>query len=159
MIRSFQSMFAAPMLALSLASAAAAQGAGPPPKALIVALYAEPTLTLEAARAASYFARDLDSAIRQDTSNPGEVGVMDFDFRYGAQEVDISGLQMLQEIDNDQARVVVVFKNFGHPQSVNWTLCRRTDGQWRIANAASNTSKDSWDLRDMLRLAADRIRC
>ena len=148
--------FAAAMLcAFGLAGGARAAG----PKALITALYSEPNLTFGAAKSAGYFAHDLDVSLKGGRGDSNEVGSFDFDYRYGAQALDISGLQLLEEIDNDQAKVVAVFKNFGRPESVDWVLCRRADGTWRIADASSNTDKYPWDLRDMLKLDADRVRC
>lgn len=128
------------------------------PKNLVGAFYAEPNLALAPSRSSAYLARDLDAALKADSANVGRVAV-GFDYRYGAQDLDVSGLDLLQEIDNDQAKVTAVFKNFGHPQSVNWTLCRRPDGGWRIADADSNTGRAAWGLRAMLGLPADRIRC
>ncbi len=129
------------------------------PKELVTALYAEPSVTLAAGRAGGYFARDLDSALRAGSSSPSQVGAVDFDYRYGAQDLQVRGLQLIQEVDNDQARVVAVFKNFGRANSVDWTLCRRANGEWRIADVSSNTGPQDWDLRQLLNLPADRIRC
>jgi hypothetical protein len=122
------------------------------PKDVVLTLYSEENLSLSAARSQVYFARDLDAALKADTSRPGEVGAVDFDYRYGAQDLQVSGLQLIQEVDNDEARVVAVFKNFGKANSVDWTLCRRPTGEWRIADASSNTGAEDWDLRQMLRL-------
>ncbi len=66
---------------------------------------------------------------------------------------------LLPQIDNDQAKVVAVFKNFGKPQSVDWTLCRTASGDWRIADASSNTAQVAWDLRQILGLRSDPVRC
>ena len=139
--------------------AASGRACAQEPLAVVQALYAEQTLTFTPSRSAGYFARDLDTALKIDVGNPQAVGAVDFDYRYGAQENEVSGLELLPEVDNDQARVVAVFKNFGKANSVNWTLCRRNDGGWRIADAWSNTGKDTWDLRDMLKLPHDRFRC
>ncbi len=129
------------------------------PQDVIRAIYTEPNLSFTALRSAGYFAHDLDAALKVDSSNPGEVGAVDFDYRYGAQDAEISGLQFVPEVDGDVARVVAVFKNFGKANSVDWTLCRRSNGDWLIADAASNTGQVEWDLRQMLKLPPDRIRC
>ncbi len=129
------------------------------PQDLVRSIYGHEALSLSPAQSAVYYAHDLDAALQADSSNPGEVGAIDFDFRYGAQDEQIAGLNFIEEVDHDQASVVAVFKNFGKANSVNWTLCRRSDGGWRIADAWSNTGRDTWDLRDMLKLARDRIRC
>ena len=129
------------------------------PKDLVGAFYAEANVALAPARSDAYLAHDLSAALRADSGAFGRVAAVDFDYRYGVQDLDVSGLDLLQEVDNDQAKVIAVFKNHGHPESVNWTLCRRADGGWRIADADSNTGRAAWDLRAMLRLPADRIRC
>ena len=127
------------------------------PKQIVGSFYAEPSLPLSPERSGAYLARDLDLALRADAAASGRM--VGFDYRYGIPDLKVSGFDLLQEVDNDQAKVIAVFKNHGHPQSVNWTLCRRADGGWRIADADSNTGRAPWDLRAMLRLPADRIRC
>ena len=128
------------------------------PQDVVRALYTEPTVSMEPIRSAGYFARDLDGALKRDGASPGLVGAAVFDFRYGAQGMQIKGLELVADIDHDEARVVAVFKNFGKANSVDWTLCRRPNGDWRITNAASNTGAQAWDLRQMLRLP-ENIRC
>jgi hypothetical protein len=144
---------------LAIASALAGPALAVEPQEVIRAFYSEPSVSLQSPRSAGYFARDLDAALKRDSSRPGEVGAVDFDYRYGAQDVEISGLQFVADVDNDQARVVAVFKNFGRAHSVDWSLCRRPDGDWRIADAHSNTGPEEWDLRQMLRLPAEPVRC
>ncbi len=129
------------------------------PLDLVRSLYIVENLNFSPVQSAGVFSSDLDTALRKDSSNPGEVGAIDFDYRYGAQDEQIAGLNFIEQIDHDQASVVAVFKNFGKANSVNWTLCRRGDGGWRIADAWSNTGSDTWDLRDMLKLPHDRFRC
>jgi hypothetical protein len=84
---------------------------------------------------------------------------VDFDYRYGFRETEISGFALLPQVDNDEASVVAVFKNFGEPESVDWTLCRTASGDWRVADASSNTGPQSWDLRQILRLPQASVRC
>jgi hypothetical protein len=129
------------------------------PKDLVRALYAEPSLRFDGGKAQLYFSDDLGSSLKANGPVYGAISAVDFDFRYGPQDARVRGLQLLEEIDNDQARVVAVFKNYGRPESVDWTLCRRPDGDWRIADASSSTDRDAWDLRDMLRLAPGPVRC
>ncbi len=136
-----------------------AQAPAQQPQDLVRALYSEAALTFDAMRSASYFSRDLDAALEADGSTPGDVGAVDFDYRYGAQDAEVTGLQLLQEADRTTAKVVAVFKNHGRPELVDWNLCRRTNGEWRIYNASSNTGPEDWDLRQMLKLPAERVRC
>ena len=140
--------------ALGVATGAAARE----PVDVVQALYAEPGLALGPDRMPAYFARDLDAALERDAVDQGRLASIGFDYRYGAQANQISGLQFIPELDNDQAKVVAVFKNFGKPNSVDWTLCRRADGDWKIVDATSNTGSTTWDLRQILGLP-DKVRC
>jgi hypothetical protein len=149
--------FLAAIFAAALADSAA-HATALAPKDLVRQLYAEPTATLDAVKARRYFAADLDSSLRGG-SESGPMGSFNFDYRYGAQALDVSGLQFIEQDDNDEAKVVVVFKNYGRPESVDWLLCRRPDGDWRIADASSNTERNEWDLRDLVRLARTPVRC
>ena len=144
---------AAAVAAAMLAPAIA--GAAEEPKDLVNTIYAETSLAFGAAKSATYFSKDLDAALRARSAAGG--APVDFDYRYGFRDPQISGLEILQEIDNDQARVVAVFKNSGRANSVDWTLCRRPDGEWRIADASSNTSDVEWDLRRTMNLSAKII--
>lgn len=147
------------MAAFALACLCAAAGAHAQtsPRALVQRLYGEPTLTMSGEGQGRYLAADLAQAMKAD-SHPGEVGAIDFDYRYGAQDVQIAGLNILETIDNDEAQVVAVFKNFSKPHSVNWKLCRRANGEWRIYDAWSNTGEE-WDLRQMLQLPPQHGKC
>ena len=153
--------FSKVVLAASLALAAASSGAqaSPGPTAVVRSLYSERNLTFGPYQSARYFSRDLDAALRHDGGNPDEVGAVDFDYRYGAQDLRISGLHLLEEVDQDSARVVAVFKNHGKANGVDWVLCRRADGDWHIADASSNTGPESWDLRALLKLPSAPVRC
>jgi hypothetical protein len=135
---------AAALLAPALA------GAAEDPKDVVGALYTESSLAFGPAKSAGYFSRDLDAALGA-AARAGRQPV-DFDYRYGYRDLQISGLEILQEVDNDQARVVAVFKNYGRANSVDWALCRRPDGEWRIDDASSNTGEAEWDLRRTLNL-------
>ncbi len=154
-------VFGRTMLAACLLCAAMSGGAqaAATPKELVRGLYSERNLSLSPSQSSRYFARDLDAALRHDASNPEEVGAVDFDYRYGAQDLKIGGLHLLEQVDADNARVVAVFKNFGKANGVDWTLCRRPNGDWRIADATSNTGAADWDLRQLLKLPAGPVAC
>jgi hypothetical protein len=124
------------------------------PQEIVRALYTEPSASLDPDRSAGYFAADLAGAMQAKRISPAS-----FDFRYGAEDMRISDLHLVTDIDHDHARVVAVFKNYGKANSVDWTLCRRTDGDWRIADASSNTGPQDWDLRQLLGLPSGAVRC
>ena len=156
-------MIRSSLLALStlLCAAGLAPGGGAlaatPPKALVEEVYAKMSVNMDGSDMGRFMTSDLLGAMRRSTP-AGDAGPVDFDYRYGAQDADISGLNILEMIDNDDAKVVAVFKNHGRPFSVNWKLCRRATGDWRIYDAWSNTGEE-WDLRQMLRLPAAHGRC
>ncbi len=122
-------------------------------------VYAEPTLAFGGPGSQGVLSSDLSIAIQARSSRAPDSSPVDFDYRYGAKQTEISGLELLPQVDNNQAQVVAVFKNFGKPESVNWTLCQGADGGWRIADAASNSDSVAWDLRQMLGLRTDQVRC
>lgn len=112
------------------------------------------------------FARDLAAAYRKDTGTPGDVGAIDFDWRYGAQDLQVTGLKVEparlppgQAAMADRALVRASFRNIGKPGEVFYRLCRRPDGAWRIADVYSKDSPDAWDLRQMLKLDPEKVRC
>jgi hypothetical protein len=123
------------------------------PQDLVRALYGEPTPSLDSTRMADYFSADLGGALKLGLGPPG------FDYRYGAQDLRISDLELVTDVDHDTARVVAVFKNYGRANSVDWTLCRRPDGDWRIEDASSNTGAGAWDLRKLFRLPPQNVQC
>ncbi len=147
---------AALVLALGLGAATGAEAARNPLE-VVQALYAQPGIAFGGPQSSDYLAQDLVGALRSAPTYGGRP--MDFDYRYGARETEISGFMLIPRDDPDQAGVVAVFMNFGKPESVDWTLCRSADGDWRIADASSSSDAHGWDLRTMLRLPQDAVRC
>jgi hypothetical protein len=149
---------AALVLALGLGAGTAAEAARSPLE-VVRALYAEPSIAFGGPQASDYLAQDLIGALRSGPAYGRGGRAMDFDYRYGARETEISGFMLIPRDDGDQARIVAVFMNRGRPESVDWTLCRSDDGEWRIADASSSSDSQSWDLRQMLRLPQTAVRC
>ena len=130
------------------------------PQDVVKQLYAQPSLAFGGPGSQDVLASDLQGALSQRAAaRMAGASPVDFDYRYGAKETEISGFMLLPQVDNDEAKVVAVFKNFGRPESVAWTLCRLPTGDWRIADASSNTESVAWDLRQILGLRADQVRC
>jgi hypothetical protein len=135
-----------------------------PPAALVRRLYAHKLLPDHVDR---QFAHDLARAYHRDTSHPGEVGAIDFDWRYGAQDFQITDLAIVrvprpagQPPKVDLARVNVSFRNFGKPGLVTYRLCRSPVRGWRIADVSeAGSGADAWDLRRMLKLRAAPVDC
>ncbi len=129
------------------------------PVDVVQQLYAEPGLALGAEGAQQVLASDLARALHTAAARAGGASPVDFDYRYGFKDVEISGFALLPQVDNDRAKVVAVFKNFGKPESVDWSLCRAPDGAWRVTDASSNTGPEAWDLRQLLGLRLDQVSC
>ena len=116
---------------------------------------------------AGVFARDLARAYRKDIGHPGEVGEIDFDWRYGAQDFEITELKVeATHLDAagampmaDRGEVRATFKNFGKPYEVLYRVCRsaRAGGGSPTCRQSAGTAK--WDLRQMLHLDPDKVRC
>ena len=149
-----------PALVLSLGALLAAPAAlASEPTEVVRRLYAEPSLAVGGAGSQGLMAADLMAALQTAQARSQGSSPIGFDYRYGFRDTEISGFELLSQIDNDQAKVVAVFKNFGKPESVDWLLCRTPDGDWRIADASSNTGPQTWDLRQILGLRPDPVRC
>jgi hypothetical protein len=149
---------AALILALGLGASTSAEAARSPLE-VVQALYAEPNIAFGGPQSSGYLAQDLVSALRTAPTYGPSRRPVDFDYRYGARETEISGFMLIPRDDGDATRVVAVFMNFGRPESVDWTLCRGEDGDWRIADASSSSDSQSWDLRQILRLPQASVRC
>ena len=148
------------MLPLWLGTALAAPAAwAADPQEVVQRLYVEPGLAFGGPGSEQVMSTDLEGAFHTRVSHSPGTNPIDFDYRYGARETEISGFMLLPQVDNDEAKVVAVFKNFGKPESVDWSLCRTADGDWRIADASSNTGAAAWDLRQILGLRPDPVRC
>ena len=86
-------------------------------------------------------------------SHPDAVGAVDFDYRYGAQDVQIAKLQLTAINTLDGERVIARFDNFQKPYEVDYDLVLTREG-WRIAevSAPAQQGDQAWSLRAMLKL-------
>ena len=147
-------------LAIAAIALVAAFGATPSvalddPGQLIRALYALPSIPTKGGEIDRYFSRDLASAIKRDIAPRDEVGRTNgSDYRYDAQEFQITDLAFAKTTNRIGGNVVVTFKNFGKPQAVTYNLCLARRG-WRIANVLPGT----WDMRKELDLPIAPVRC
>lgn len=93
--------------------------------------------TTDRARVDKYFEPSLASLIWQDavTAN-GEVGAIEFDPLYAAQDMDIKNLVVSPaQIAGTSARVIVTFENFGEKVQLNYSLTL-VGNEWKIADIA-----------------------
>jgi hypothetical protein len=139
----------------------AAKPAAPPPSAplpglaVIHDLY-KPSLTPMPDRVSDdpFFAEDLARALKA-RSHPGRDGALDFDYRYGAQTVDVSEVTVTAVNTLEGERVTARFNNIGKPYEVDYDLVETRDG-WRIADvsAPAQQGDPAWDLRQRFKLPA-----
>jgi len=149
-----------PAVLLSLGALLASSAAlAAEPAEVVRQLYAEPSLALGAVGSRQVLSSDLENALHGAAARGDGSSPVDFDYRYGFKDVEISGFALLPQVDNDKAKVVAVFKNFGKPESVDWSLCQTPDGSWRVTDASSNTGSAPWDLRQILGLRPDQVSC
>jgi hypothetical protein len=99
-----------------------------------------------------FFTEEVARAIKRD-SHRGRVGAMDFDYRYGAQEVQVREVTVTAVNTLDGERATARFVNQGKPYEVHYDLTLTRQG-WRIANvyAPPQQGDTAWDLRQMLKL-------
>ena len=82
-----------------------------------------------------FFDKPLADAIRKDAvDSKGEVGAMDADPLYDAQDFDIKKLAIgTPTVNGETAKVVVTFENFGKKETVTYLLSKKAVG-WRISD-------------------------
>src|SRR5580765_4448012 len=81
-----------------------------------------------------YFTRSLADSIWKDAHGPkGEVGVIDGDPLYDAQDMEIKKFAIGKSVSEsvDKAKVPVTFENFGEKKTITFMLTRGAAG-WRI---------------------------
>jgi len=82
-----------------------------------------------------YFDKNLADLIWKDmTTNKEEVGVIDFDIFYNAQDADVKNLVVgTPKIDGDKANAVVTFENFKEKNILTYSLIKEK-GAWKISD-------------------------
>lgn len=82
-----------------------------------------------------YFTKNLADLIWKDrVSSKGEVGALDGDPLYNAQDMEIKNFKISEpQFMNEVARVPVSFSNFGKDQQITFVLVSRPAG-WKIDN-------------------------
>ena len=107
--------------------------------------------TKDRAAVDKYFTKNLADLIWKDAvSSEGEVGALGADPLYDAQDTEIADLKIqADQVDGDQALVLVTFKNFGEAKTLIFNV-EREKGTWKI----SNITGDNYNLLDNLQAAA-----
>ncbi len=144
------------LFCLVLCAIAGSAAAAQTPQQQIEAFYKLREIPTKAAAIDRYFAHDLAAAIKKDIAPKDEVGeTNDFDYRYDAQDMKITGLKFTTgAVSAARADVTATFKDFGKPGQATYRLCPGKAG-WKIADVQL---KD-WDMRAVLHLPAAAINC
>jgi hypothetical protein len=125
------------LITLVLAAGISAQTESAKAKAVVSNLYkAKPSpfsQTKDRALVDKYFTKDLADMIWKDaTTSNGEVGAIDGDPLYNAQDMDIKAFVIgAPAIEGGDATVRVTFTNFGKKQAITYML-KKTSKCWRI---------------------------
>lgn len=82
-----------------------------------------------------FFDKNLADLVWKDlTTHVGEVGVLDFDPFYNAQDADIKNLKVSPAVvSGDTAESTVTFTNYGKKEKLIYTLVKQ-NGTWKISN-------------------------
>lgn len=91
-----------------------------------------------------YFDAKLAGLLRKALTegSPDEVGPLDFDPLYNAQDTKITHLQVgPPQIAQERATVIVSFRNFGQATKITFQL-RATDAGWKITNVLYGADGD-----------------
>jgi hypothetical protein len=143
--------------AASSAQPAAPQGPAAPLPGLAVVrdLYKPGTAPIpDAPGKDPFFTPDLARALKAH-SYPGRPGAIDFDYRYGAQTLEVSEVTVTAANTLDGERVAARFDNIGKAYEIDYDLLETRDG-WRIADVSAPAQQGDgpWDLRQMFKLPA-----
>lgn len=82
-----------------------------------------------------YFAKPLADLIWKDQQTPaGEMGMLDFDPLYNAQDVEIKKLNVGKAaVNGEKATIPVTFENYGEKKKLIYSMVRQADA-WKIAD-------------------------
>lgn len=144
------------LLAAALSLAASAAVAAEVPGDVVARIYWEKSAVIAPARLPGYYSRDVAEALHKN-QNPEGVGAIGFDWRYDSQDPKIENGQTTEELAGgpNGSLIEVKFIDHGTPKTVNWVLCRRSNGDWRV----NNVYTAAWDLRALLGLPPEPTTC
>lgn len=141
------------------AEATTAEIAARTPEALVRRLNARPHIPTDDDDIDTFFAADLAAAVKAD-QRPGDLGAIDYDYRWNAKDVEITDVRYEVVADGPGGSLIRVdYLNFGRPGSTAYALCRRADGEWRIADVAGGAGADAASLRAVLKLPKETNAC
>ncbi len=99
-----------------------------------------------------FFTPDLARGLKAH-SHPGRAGAITFDYRYGAETLQVSEVTVTAANTLEGERVTARFDNIGKPYQIDYDLLETRDG-WRIADVSAPAQQGDgpWDLRQMFKL-------
>lgn len=119
------------------------------PDAFVAGVYRQERGGSDAARV---YAREVAAALATAKDQP------DFDWRFDAQDAEITDLSFVETAGGpDGSLIEARFRNFGEEVVLDWTLCRRDNGDWRVVDVTSHAN--GWSLRALLKLPPEATDC
>jgi Protein of unknown function (DUF3828) len=104
--------------------------------------------TRDRAAMEKWLAKDLAALVAKDAANsPEEVGVLDFDPLYYAQDTEIADFKLKSEKEGGGVHVIATFKNFGQADTIRFVMAQAAGKSWKIADIRY---KDNTSLKKML---------
>ena len=104
--------------------------------------------TKDKAAMEKWLTKDLAALIHKDAvASQDEVGVLDFDPLYNAQDTEITEFKLKSEKAGDATHVIATFKNFDKADTIRFVMEQSADKSWKIADIRF---KDNSSLKKML---------
>jgi hypothetical protein len=124
--------------ACTQAAAPAADDMGPMP--VVAGLYDSGPLSSDAEYLSVWFTEEMADAIAANAAGP-EAERVDFDYRSWANDSEVDDIRYAvgQHAEPSHAEISTRFTypGIGGGMNLTWDMCRRADGQWRIANVTA----------------------
>jgi len=138
-------MFACASLLMACSQAAAPSSDEMGPMPVVAALYDSGPLSTDAEYLSVWFTEEMANAIAANAAGP-EAERVDWDYRSWAIDSEIEDIRYAvgQHNEPGRAEISTRFRYPGLPGGMNltWDMCRRVDGQWRIANVTAIDAGD-----------------
>lgn len=117
------------------------------PMPVVAALYDSGPLPATQEEAENYFTRELATALMHNATSAPPEEVIDFDYRSWAHDSEVEDIRYRvgQHAEPGQAEIYTafVYPGIGAGMQLQWDMCKRADGQWRIANITATPTGDA----------------
>lgn len=117
------------------------------PMPVVAALYDSGPLPATQDEAEIYFTRELATALMENATSATPETAIDFDYRSWAHVNAVEDIRYRVGQHNEPGRAEI-YTAFGYPgaasgMQLQWDMCKRADGQWRIANITATQTADA----------------